>query len=367
MTRLVAPEHLWLDGRLQSGLAVETEGGAVTRLRPLGENERADLTPFLLMPAATDLQVNGSGGVMLNDAPSPEAIAHIVETQRRRGTGWVLPTLITTTDAQMRQAADAAIEAWGMPGFLGLHLEGPHMNPLRKGTHDARLFRPVGEGTMEVLRRLRARGIPVMMTLAPEMVQREALREIVELGVVVSIGHTAATEGQARAALEAGARCFTHLFNAMPPMLSREPGVVAAAINSHAHVGIIADGIHVSFEMVALACRARPARNRMFLVSDAMSTIGGPDHFTLYSERIEVRDGALVNAAGSLAGAHIDMVESLRNLVHGAGLPLSEAVAMATDNPRDAMDLPRAAIAPGLSGREFLGLDADLRMLALDP
>ncbi len=128
MTILVAPEHLWRNGRLQPSLAVEIDGAAVRAVRPLAPGETPDLRPFLAMPACTDLQVNGSGGTMLNGDPTPEGIARIVEVQRQRGTGWVMPTLITADDAVMGRAVEAALDAWGLPGFLGLHLEGPHLN-----------------------------------------------------------------------------------------------------------------------------------------------------------------------------------------------------------------------------------------------
>ena len=365
MRLLVAPDHLWLDGRLQGGFAAEMEDGALRRVRPLAAGETPDVRPHVLMPACTDLQVNGSGGTMLNSEPTPAGIRRIVETQRARGTGWVLPTLITTTPQDMDRAVEAALETWGMPGFLGLHLEGPHLNPARKGTHDARFMRPFDDATLAALRRLRAGSIPVMLTLAPETVPAERIRAAADLGVVVSAGHTAATADEARQGLSAGVSCFTHLFNAMPPMLSREPGAASAAISSDAYIGIIADGHHVAWEMIALACRARPAERRMFLVSDAMATIGGPDHFTLYGERIEVRDGALINAQGSLAGAHIDMLTSLRNLVHHVGLPLAEAVAMATDNPHRAMGLVPPALDRPLAADEIVALDRTLARMPI--
>ncbi|MFD2236901.1 N-acetylglucosamine-6-phosphate deacetylase [Aureimonas populi] len=360
MNALIAPEHIWIEGGLRTGLAVEMAAGRVARIRPLAEGEVPTSRPHLMMPACTDLQVNGSGGVMLNDGPSPETIARIIAAQRARGTGWVLPTLITSAPAQIAAAADAVIEAWGLPGLAGLHLEGPHINVERKGTHDPRHIRPMDEATLAALERLRAAGIPVMLTLAPEIVPPGTIARIAEMGVIVSAGHTAASPAQAKAGLSAGVSCFTHLFNAMPPMTSRAPGVVATAINSEAYCGIIADGIHVDWAMLALACAARPVPGRMFLVSDAMATVGGPDHFTLYGERIELRGGALVNAAGALAGAHIDMLASLGNMVRHAGLPLEAAVAMACDNPNRAMGLTPPAIEPGRALDELVMLDAAL-------
>uniref|UniRef100_UPI003101527B hypothetical protein n=1 Tax=Neorhizobium sp. EC2-8 TaxID=3129230 RepID=UPI003101527B len=180
------------------------------------------------------------------------------------------------------------------------------------------------------------------------------------MGVVVSAGHSAATASETRTGIEAGISCFTHLYNAMPPMQSREPGILGTAINSDCFAGIILDGHHVSWEMAGLACRARPVDGRMFMVSDAMATIGGPDHFELYGETITVRDGALVNGAGSLAGAHIDLATSLRNGVQNVGLPLSQAYTMAAMVPWDVMQLDRPELIPGRPVSEIIAFDSRL-------
>lgn len=364
MTRLIASDLLWHEGEMREGLAVEVAGGALTRIRPLNAGEIPDLRVGLIGPALTDLQVNGSGGVMLNNDPSAEAIAHIVATQRDRGTGWVMPTLITCEPDCMKKAAEAARDAWGLPGFLGLHVEGPHINPLRKGTHNPAFIRPIDEPTIEILTELSRAGIPVMLTLAPEVVPPDVIRQIADMGVVVSAGHSAATAPETRSGIAAGVSCFTHLFNAMPPMQSREPGIVGAAINSDSFAGIIVDGHHVVWEMVGLACRARPVEGRMFMVSDAMATIGGPDHFDLYGETITVRDGALVNSNGSLAGAHIDLATCLFNAVHHVGLPIAEAYRMAAMIPLDAMHLQRPELVIGMSVTEMLVLDGQWNKVA---
>ncbi|MEJ5087600.1 N-acetylglucosamine-6-phosphate deacetylase [Brucella pseudogrignonensis] len=365
MTRLVAPDYVFLNGRLQTGLVAEIGQHGITRLRPRKSDETPDLTPHVLMPACIDLQVNGAGGVMLNSETSAKGIAHIISTLRKLGTAWVLPTLITCEPERIIQAAHAAVECKGMDGFFGLHIEGPHLNPARKGTHRVEFIRPMDASTLEALKILRKADVPVMLTLAPEMVPSDTIREIADMGVVVSAGHTNGTTEQARAGLEAGISCFTHLYNAMPPMTSREPGVVGTAIGSDAFVGIIVDGHHVTWEMVGVAWRARPKRDRMFLVSDAMSTIGGPDHFELYGERIEVRDGALVNAAGSLAGAHIDMVGCLANLVQHVGAPLEEAIRAACVVPADVMGVASPNLGAGTPLPEVLALDNNLQRISL--
>ena len=365
MTQLVAADLTWMDGAMQTGLAAELAGGELKKIRPLESGENPDMRVHLLGPALTDLQVNGSGGVMLNSDPSAQSIAHIVETQRSLGTGWIMPTLITCEAERMRKAAAAACEAWGMGGFLGLHIEGPHLNVLRKGTHNPAFIRPMDDTTIEILGELRSAGIPVVLTLAPETVDLETIRRIADMGVVVSAGHSAATAAEARAGLEAGVTCFTHLYNAMPPMGSREPGILGVAINSDAYAGIIVDGHHVDWSMVALACRARPSQGRMFMVSDAMATIGGPDHFELYGETIRVWDGALINQSGSLAGAHVDLAACLANAVRHVGLSLQEAYQMAAMIPLDVMGIKRPTLRPGMSTSEIIALDDGLRRFPL--
>lgn len=359
MTRLIAPQFLYRGGRLETGLAIEMRGDRIGAIRPLGQ-DRPDLAPFVVMPACVDLQVNGGGGVMLNSTPTAQGVMAIVAAHRARGTGWIMPTVITDAPGTMAAAARAVLECKDEPGVLGLHLEGPHIATARRGTHRAQFIRPLDDQTFDLLTHLRQGGLPVMMTLAPEGVDTFTLRKILDLGVVVSIGHTAATAAQTQAAIASGVACFTHLYNAMPQMTSRDPGVVGTAITSQAWCGLIADGIHVSWPMAQIACRARPVPDRMFLVSDAMATVNGPDHFNLYGETIRLRDGRLVNAEGRLAGAHIDMLQSLRNAHRHIGLPLAKAVAMATDIPCAVMNLPPPDLRPGRRRDEMLVLDPEL-------
>lgn len=357
---LIAADRVWTGGRLSPGLAVETAAGRVTALRPLGR-DTPDRRVHMLMPGATDLQVNGGGGVLLNADPTPAGMAAIRAAHHRLGTAAILPTLITDAPEVMEAAAEAALAARGQPGIAGLHLEGPHLAPERRGTHDPAHIRPLDGRTLAVLRRLRAGGVPVLLTLAPERADPALLAEAVSLGVIVSAGHSAATAAQTRAALAAGVSMFTHLFNAMPPMAARAPGIATAAILSEAWCGLIADGIHVSPEALTLAIAARPRPDRMFLVSDAMPTVGGPDRFTLYGQTIRVENGALVNAEGALAGAHISLIDSMARL-HRMGQPLDRCIAMATDIPRAAMRLPPLAVAPATALSDLIALTPDLTL-----
>ncbi|MFC0339674.1 N-acetylglucosamine-6-phosphate deacetylase [Paracoccus niistensis] len=359
MNLLVAPDLTWFRGRLQEGLGVRLRDGRVASVGPLG-TDTPDLRVHLLMPGATDLQVNGGGGVLFNADPSLEGIAAIRAAHRGLGTHAILPTVITDAPEVLEAAAAAVIAAWGTTGIAGIHIEGPHIAPERRGTHDARHIRPLDSRTLAVLERLRAAGIPVLLTLAPERADPALLARAAGLGVVLSAGHSSATAEQAQAAFAHGVTMVTHLFNAMPPLHHRDPGLAAAAILSDAWIGLIPDGIHVNWAMLRLALAARPRPDRCFIVSDAMPTVGGPDAFTLYGRRIEVRDRRLVNAEGALAGAHVDMLTGMARLHLQGGVPLESCIAMAMDTPRAAMGLPPLEVAPGTSAGSLAVLDEAL-------
>lgn len=341
---LIGARFLWSAGALKQDMALEWEGGLLRAVRLLA-NDTPDLQVHLAMPTLTDLQVNGGGGVLFNADPSPEGLDAIASAHEALGTGAILPTLITDAPAKMEAAAAAIRAKQDDPRILGVHLEGPHINVARRGTHDARYIRPLDQSTVETIESLRADGIDVMITLAPETAPSDLLARLVACGAVVSIGHSAASAQETRAALAAGARCFTHLYNAMPPMTSRDPGLLGVALNASCAAGIIADGIHVDWDMLRLAIRARPGPT--FAVSDAMPTVGGADQFDLYGQTIRVEDGRLINSEGSLAGAHIDMAQSLANLAGPAALPLELACAMVSDRPRAVMSLPPQKLEAG--------------------
>ena len=361
---LIAPRFLWSGGTLREGVALSVEEGRVVSAGPLAGRE-PDAAPFLMTHALTDLQVNGGGGVLVNADPAPEGLRAIAAAHRRLGTGAILPTVITDTAEVIEAAAEAALAVAGEPGQLGLHIEGPHIAPTRKGTHDAALIRPLDARTVNLVERLRDRGLAVMITLAPERADTALLARLVASGAVVSAGHSAATAEEARAGFDAGIACVTHLYNAMEPMTSRAPGLLGAALTAPVFAGIIADGIHVHWDMVKIALRARPRAGLTFAVSDAMPTVGGPDEFTLYGTTIRVEGGALVNAEGSLAGAHVDMVQSLANLHRRAEVPLAETLAMCTDTPRAVLGLPRQVIGAGTALADLIALTDDLTLMEL--
>ncbi len=284
-----------------------------------------------LAPGFIDLQVNGGGDVLFNDSPAPEAISVIAAAHRKFGTTGFLPTLITDTPEKMRAAVTAVRTAMRTePAVLGLHLEGPFLSPEKAGVHDRGLLRaPTSEDT-EML--TAPRSGTLLVTLAPERVPAGFIARLAAAGVCVSLGHSMATYAETRAAIDDGLTGFTHLFNAMRPLASREPGPIAAALETPAaSFGMIVDGIHVDPAMLRLALRglARP-----MLVTDAMPPVGGRlASFMLYAEEIAVRDGRCARQDGTLAGACLDMASAVRNCVRLLGLSLEHALKFASSHP----------------------------------
>lgn len=324
-----------------------------------------DLHGAWLLPGFIDCQVNGGGGVLFNNTPDVEALRRIGRAHRRFGTTGYLPTLISDDLAVMRQAIGATREAieQGVPGVLGIHLEGPYIAPARKGTHDADKFRVPDAQEIELATSL-DNGC-TLITLAPEQVPVADIRALVARGAIVAAGHTAGTYEQVRAGLDAGISGFTHLYNAMSPLQGREPGAVGAALEDRdSWCGVIADGVHVHAASLRVALAAKP-RGKVFLVTDAMPPVGADDpSYELYGEVITVRDGVVRNAAGSLAGSALDMATAVRNSVNMLGLPLEEAARMASTYPAQFLGLgaSHGCIAPGYRA-DFTVLDEALQVV----
>ena len=348
--------------------AVLVEGGKVAAVVPMVEvpaaAERHDLAGGLLVPGFIDTQVNGGGGVLFNDAPTSETIAAIGAAHRAYGTTGFLPTLISddldVVDKALR-ATEAAIEQ-GVPGVLGVHIEGPFLNPKRKGIHDEAKFRVIDDEAVALLSSLK-RG-KLLLTLAPERTTPEVISRLAKAGVIVAAGHTNARYETMRQAIDHGLSGVTHLFNAMSPLTSREPGVVGAVLEDQGvWAGIIVDGRHVDPVTLKIALRARPL-DRFMLVTDAMPTVGMTDkRFTLQGREITVRDGVCVGDDGTLAGSDLDMAAAVRNAVATLDLSLADAVMMASAAPAAFLGLSnqRGAIAPGLAA-DFCLLDDDLNV-----
>lgn len=370
MTRQILTGARVFDGAtLREGLAVVVEGdriAALTAAPPDGPVTR--LAGGILAPGMLDLQVNGGGGVMVDGTATAASLAALCEVHARLGATGILPTLITDTpDATAAViAAGVAAARAQVPGFLGLHLEGSHLDPRRAGAHDPALIRPMGA---EDLTRLcaAARDLPALMvTLAPAAASPEQIARLAAAGVLVSLGHADCTYDQAIAARRAGARCVTHLFNAMSPLGHREPGLVGAALDSDLDAGLIADAVHVHPAAIRAALAAKRA-GRVFLVSDAMA-VAGTDlpGFALGGRAIRRAGGRLTLADGTLAGADLTLPRAVGVMARDVGLPVAQALAMATAIPAAVIghgaDLGH--LAPGRRA-DLVHLDADFGLRAV--
>ncbi|MBX6323581.1 MAG: N-acetylglucosamine-6-phosphate deacetylase [Rhodospirillaceae bacterium] len=339
--------------RIIDGHAVIVEGdriAALTRDRAFVSAVPARRIEGILAPGFIDVQVNGGGGALFNDAPTVDCIRTIGLAHRRFGTTGFLPTLITDTRQKMAAAVAAVLEAMagGVPGVLGLHFEGPFLNPERRGVHDAALIRSPEEADLALMTGLEAGR--TVVTLAPERVPPAVVARLAGAGVLVCAGHTAADHAMVRAALAAGLAGFTHLFNAMPPLAARAPGPVGAALeDGTSFIGLIADLVHVAAPVLRVAIAAK-GHGRVMLVTDAMPTVGSAaDRFTLQGQEVTRRDGRLTTADGTLAGSDLDMATAVRNLVQRVGVPLEQALAMASRVPASflRLDGELGRIAPG--------------------
>ncbi|MBZ9979514.1 N-acetylglucosamine-6-phosphate deacetylase [Mesorhizobium sp. BR-1-1-10] len=327
------------------GAALVVRDGLVEAMLPQGalpgDIRAVDTGGGMLVPGFVDIQVNGGGGVMLNDHPDVASIETICRAHAPFGTTALLPTLITDTPA-ITAAAIAAGEAAALqkvPGFLGLHLEGPHLSIARKGAHDPALIRPMTDADQAMLIAARQK-LPVLLTtIAPESVDPARVKDLAKAGVIVSLGHSDTGHATAKAFAEAGASVVTHLFNAMSQIGNREPGLAGAAIDIGAlSAGLIADGIHVHPATIRIALDAKQGPGRIVLVTDAMATIGTEmSSFTLNGRTIYRRDGSLRLADGTLAGADLDMISAIRFMHRTVGLELSEVLRMASLYPAQAI------------------------------
>ncbi|KPA20713.1 N-acetylglucosamine-6-phosphate deacetylase [Shimia sp. SK013] len=327
--------------KLLKGFAARFESGVLVQLgeeATVGQKGQViDLGGDILSAGFVDLQVNGGDGVMLNDAPSVETLARIADAHRRLGCRRILPTLITDTKEKTDQTIAAVMQAVaeGIPEIAGLHLEGPHLSVARKGAHDADLIRPMTEADLATLIEAAEQLPALMVTLAPESVSLEQVRALSRAGVIISLGHTDASFDTCVAYFRAGARCATHLFNAMSQLGNREPGLVGAVLSApDVSSGIIADGIHVHPETLKVAWHAKSGRGRLFLVSDAMA-VAGTDlaEFQLEGRTINRKNQRLTLEDGTLAGADLELTNAIKTLVKDVGIPLEEALQAATTIP----------------------------------
>jgi N-acetylglucosamine-6-phosphate deacetylase len=314
----------------------------------------------VVAPGFIDIQVNGGGGVLFNDAPTIETIRTIFAAHRRFGTTGFLPTLISDRPEVTRKAMDAARRALAArePGVLGIHIEGPHFAEPRRGVHQTAMLRPMNDADQALL--CKDIGGVVLTTVDPDVVTPTQIASLARAGVRVFLGHSDASFDTVRAALDAGACGFTHLTNAMSGMVNRAPGMIGAAIDDRASwCGLIVDGHHVHPAVLRIAVAAKP-RGKCVLVTDAMPPVGTDiKEFVLYGQTIRVTDGRLVARHDTLAGAVLDMASAVRNTVRLLGQPLEEALRMAAAYPADVLGMSDSR------GRLLRGYHADI--VVLDP
>jgi len=358
--KAIVADHVFDGETRHDHAAVVVDGSRIEKIVP--RTELADFATVTELPAGAwlapgfvDIQVNGGGDVLFNDSPTAEGIIAIAAAHRKFGTTGLLPTLITDHPAKTELAFAAARMAMREnPTVLGLHLEGPFISREKPGVHDPTFIRQPTTSDLEVLTARREGSL--IVTLAPEEVPAGFIRQLAASGVHVCLGHSMATYAETRAAMAEGVTGFTHLFNAMRPLGSREPGPIAAALETPTcSYGLIADGIHVDAAMLRLALRGL---GNPMLVTDAMPPVGGNGSgFLLYGEQISVLGDRCVRNDGTLAGARLGMATAVRNCVRLLGLPLESALRLASVNPTAFLGLKLGRLAPGYR--------AD--MIALDP
>ncbi|TPW32468.1 N-acetylglucosamine-6-phosphate deacetylase [Martelella alba] len=367
MTTIVTGARIFDGAETHEGKVLVIEDGKIADLIASADAPAADKVVAadgqLIVPGFVDLQVNGGGGVLLNNDPSVKGLSTICAAHAQFGTTALLPTLITdgpdVVHAAVLAGADAT--AQGVPGFLGLHLEGPHLALSRKGTHDPALIRPMNDADLAFLVEHAGRFGAAMITIAPENVTREQVTALAEAGYTVSLGHTDTGCAEAKTYLDAGAKMATHLYNAMSPLKHREPGLVGAALSDgRISCGMIADGYHVDPVAMGIALRAKTGPGRIFLVTDAMSPTGTDEKtFELNGRTIYRRGGRLTLEDGTLAGADTDMLSCVKNVMSMLAVPQDEALRMASLYPAE-------AIGATAKGRLAKGFDADFVVLTPD-
>ena len=362
MRQVLVGARIFDGARFHDDHALVIEDGGIAALLPVAEAPDAPQRQLpagsILAPGFVDLQINGGGGLMVDGRTDLTALRHICATHRGLGTAGVLPTLITDgpeATAQVIAAGIAAARAQ-VPGFLGLHLEGPHLDPRRKGAHDPALIRPMTEDDLQRLCAAAAELPALVVTLAPESASLDQVARLAAAGAVVSLGHSDCSLDTAQRYMAAGARCATHLFNAMSQIGNREPGLAGAVLVGDGAAGLIADGIHVHPATLRIALATR--RDGLFLVSDCMAFAGSDlTQMELGGRLILRRDGRLTLADGTLAGADLTLPQAMGVLVHQVGIAPDRALAMAGRIPADLIG------AGGRLGRIAPGRAADLVLL----
>jgi len=355
-----------IEGTFEKSVTLKLSGGVIAAIHlqdALFETESStetiDCKNCYLVPGFIDTQVNGGGGLLFNDAPSVATLKTIAEAHRKFGSTGILPTLISDNLSAVKTAIAAVNQAIAekVPGILGIHIEGPFLNPAKKGIHDDAKFRELDDEAIALLCSLE-NGV-TLITLAPECTTPIMITKLVERGVIVSAGHTNGTYADIQSGLRAGVTGFTHLFNAMSPLESRAPGAVGAALDDKdSYCGIIVDGHHVHPAALRLAEKAK-GTDKLMLVTDAMAIVGTDlAEFSVQGTKVAVHDGRCVDAFGTLAGSNLDMAGAVKNAHEMMKLPLEVCLQMASKTPANFLGLQSSL------GQIAVGYQADLVLLS---
>jgi N-acetylglucosamine-6-phosphate deacetylase len=320
--------------------AVVVENNEIKNILPIADLDASiqqiDLNGENLCPGFIDLQLNGCGGVMFNNQVSEKTLEIMQAANLKSGCTSYLPTLITSSDDDMKSALKVARKFMQKTEneVLGLHLEGPYLSLETKGIHRPEFIRTPDSNMIDLI--CENADIVSKVTLAPENTSSAVIKQLSEAGIVVSIGHTNATYQQAKQAIEDGASFATHLFNAMSPMTGRESGVVGAIYDNNIYAGIIVDGFHVAYENVRISKKIMG--DKLILVTDATAPAGADiEQFDFVGTTVYYKDGKCFGADGTLGGAAVTMIESIEQCVKYVGIELDEAIRMATLYPANAI------------------------------
>lgn len=361
MKQQFRPQRLFDGQEFINNPVVSVEDGIVTAIEPDYSSSTATNLTGLLAPGFIDTQVNGGGGLLFNNEPKLSTLVTMSLAHSQFGSTGMMPTLITDNIQVMAQAADAVSAAikQSVPGILGVHFEGPHLSTPKKGVHPAEHIREISAAEWAIFER-QDLGVK-MITLAPEKVSTESIARLKSLGWIVCLGHSNASYQQTLDALAAGANGFTHLFNAMSALTSREPGMVGAALmDDDAYCGIIIDHHHLHPATAQMAYRLKTAQ-KLVLVTDAMALVGSEQtQFNLFGEEILLQQDKLTISTGQLAGSHLSMQQAVKNAVEDLKIPLGEVLNMASLTPAQWLKTPSLGKITLGSQANWVLLDNDL-------
>ncbi|HUR10923.1 MAG TPA: N-acetylglucosamine-6-phosphate deacetylase [Flavitalea sp.] len=326
----------YINGIIYTGRGIErnktilVNDGSIEKLHEgeiSAEYQIVDLEGKNIAPAFIDLQIYGGDGKMFSSELSVESLESTYNYCKRGGAAHFMITMATNTIEKFLRGIEVVKAYWkkGGPGLLGLHLEGPYLNPVKKGAHIASCIKkPVAAEVSLLLEK--GKDVIKMITIAPEMCDENILQQLIQSGIIVSAGHTNATYGEAKSAFDKGIPAATHLFNAMSPFLHREPGVVGA-IYDHERVmtSVVTDGVHVDFAAVRISKQL--LKERLFFITDAVAEVlTGEYQHVFKGDRYTLPDG-------TLSGSSLTMMKSVINAVEKVGISLEEALRMAATYP----------------------------------